>query len=354
VKAAENTMLDRLNAKLERVKIRQKGNRLYLRATLPARTGTGKWSQTDVRTGCPATETGYKAAFGKAQKLESDLILERFNWDDWLGEKEQQLIVPIHRNIETAIQAFGDRHWESNPRTKDKEKYYHNDYGIAFNQLPLDEPLTVEVLRKTLIKSEPDTRARQRNHNAYTALAKFAGLELPADWKKLKGNYKPAPRTIPSDEEILAVWDNLSEGRWRWAYGMMAAYGLRNHELAKIDLSQFPVLRVLPDTKTGERLVYPLHKHWPDRLGLAEFNPPQYSGTSNRNNGDRAIKAFHRLGIEFTPYALRHAYAIRGAKLGVSPAIVAKWLGHSLSVHHNTYNRWISQLDFDKIWDRLE
>jgi integrase len=343
----------RANAKLDRVKIRQKGKYLYLRATLPDKHGGEKWKQADVRTGCPANDKGYKAALAKAQKMESDLIFERFNWDDWLGEKEQGLVVPLRNNIESAIRGFTQRHWEINPKTPAKEKYFYNDYLIAFNQLPLDEPLTVATLRKVLVQTEPDTRARQRNHHAYTCLAKYAGLELPPDWKKLKGNYKPAPRIVPSDEEILAVWENLPDGKWKWAYGIMATYGIRNHELAKLDLTEFPILRILPDTKTGERLAYPLHKHWTDRLGLAEFNPPEFGSSNNSTNGDRANTAFRRMKIPFNPYGLRHSYAVRGARLGISPAIVAKWMGHSLSVHHNSYHRWLDQCDFDAVWNAL-
>ncbi|MBD2653106.1 site-specific integrase [Synechocystis sp. FACHB-383] len=342
------------NARLDRVKIRQKNNRLYLRATLPAKDGGERWKQTDVATGCPASEKGYKAALAKAQKMESDLIFERFNWDDWLGEKEQRLVVPLRKNIETIIKGFADRHWEINPRTAAKEKYFYNDYGIAFNQLPLDEPLTVAVLRTALVQSEPGTRARQRNHHAYTCLAKFAGLELPEDWPKLKGNYKPGERRIPSDQEILEVWDRLPPGKWRWAYGMMAAYGIRNHELARLDLDQFPIISVREDSKTGRRLVYPLHKDWPDRLGLEVFNPPKLDSDVNPVNGHRVNQAFTRNKIPFTPYGLRHAYAIRAARLGISPAIVAKWMGHSLSVHYKTYQRWLDQCDFDKVWEGLE
>lgn len=117
------------NARLDRVKIRQKNNRLYLRATLPAKDGSGKWKQTDVATGCPAGDKGYKAALAKAQKMESDLIFDRFNWDDWLKEKEQRLVVPLRNNFETAVAKHQEWYWESRKKTKTKEEGYQVTFG---------------------------------------------------------------------------------------------------------------------------------------------------------------------------------------------------------------------------------
>jgi len=344
-------MLDRLNAKLERVKIRQKGSRLYLRATLPPKSGEGKWCQTDVRTGCPATDDGYKAAYGKAQKLESDLIFERFSWADW-GETPEKTI--LANNCENWAIAFEKAFWESRARTANREVTYYRDYGVALSQLPLDEPLTAATLKKQLLKTEPGTRVRERNWNAYNALARFADIELPKDWRLLKGNYQPPPRRIPSDDEILATWDRLPPGKWKWAFGMIAAFGLRNHEIVRLDLSEFPTLAIMRDSKTRDRLVYPLHKDWPDRLNLHQFNPPELTSEVNSINGHRVCVAFRRNKIDFTAYALRDAYAIRSAKLGISPAIASKWMGHSLTVHYKSYLRHIEQLDFDAVWEGLK
>ena len=340
----------KLNAKLDKVKIRQKGNRLYLRATLPPKNGDGAWKQHEIKTGCPATDQGIKAAFGKAQRLESDLIFDRFDWVDWITQTE----ISVKSNCETAITEFEKAFWESRKQTESRKITYYRDYGVALQQLPLDEPLTGETLKKQLLKSEVDTRSRERNWNAYSALARFAEIELPKDWKKLKGNYQPPPRRIPTESEILETWDGLPVGKWRWAFGMFAAYGLRNHELARLDLSQFPVVGVLRETKTRDRLVYPLHKDWVDRLELQNFNPPEFSSEINSLNGHRVCKAFTRNKIPFTAYCLRDAYAIRAAKLGISPAIAAKWLGHSLDVHYKNYLRHIDQLDFDAVWEGLE
>ena len=71
-----------VNLRLTLCKVKQQGNRLYIRATLPTKDGTNKKSQL-LKTGTIATPEGLHIAEGKAKKLESDLMLERFNWSDW-------------------------------------------------------------------------------------------------------------------------------------------------------------------------------------------------------------------------------------------------------------------------------
>ncbi|MCC5622699.1 hypothetical protein [Nostoc sp. CHAB 5715] len=54
-------------------------------------------------------------------------------------------------------------------------------------------------------------------------------------------------------------------------------------------------------------------------------------------------RTFDRRNAPFNPYDLRHAYAIRGSvRYKVPVATMAGWMGHSPTVHWNTYNKWIS------------
>ncbi|MEY2983795.1 MAG: hypothetical protein RLZZ568_412 [Cyanobacteriota bacterium] len=57
--------------------------------------------------------------------------------------------------------------------------------------------------------------------------------------------------------------------------------------------------------------------------------------------------------MPFSADALRDAYAIRAAKLGISPVIAAKWMGQFISVHYKNYLRHIEQIDFDAVWQGL-
>ena len=331
------------NERLSRVKIRQRGQRLYLRATVPGR--DGKRRQHEFATGCPATEHGLKLALAKAQTLEADLLLERFTWGNW-EEKDEQ-------SIEQKIAEFEQAYWQSRERTPARADQFKRDCLDFLKYLPPDEPLTSEVLMRVLFRFEPQTRARKFAHQSYSRLAKFHGLELPSAWGELKGSYKPGTtRKIPSDEEIITTWQRL-KGPWQWAYGVMASYGIRNHEIAHVNLADYPVLTVGDKTKTGSRLVYPLHKDWPDLFNLQDERRPGIRVEINRDIGNQVGHAFRQHKAGHTPYSLRDAYAIRGTVLGISPAVMAKWLGHSLDTHYRHYLRWIDKTDFENVWNGL-
>jgi hypothetical protein len=357
------TMTDpiaRANEKLDRVKIRQKGKYLYLRATLPDKQGGEKWKQTDVRTGCPANDKGYKAALAKAQRMESDLIFERFNWDDWQSTPAPRIesapvlvVVPAKENIETAIARFEKNFWDTHPRTPGREEYYRWSYARPFSVLPLDQRLTADVLKQKLVAATaPDTRIREAWHMAYSALGKFCGITFTYDWRKLRGKYKPGLRYIPTDNEVIDAWIVIQSGPCKWLYGMIATYGLRPHELAGITYD-WPRVHVARTTKTQERVVYPLHPDWVELFKLTSPQPIEMRSPINSNNGRLVGQLFRRHYVPYTRQVLRDAYAIRGARLGISPAIMAKWLGHSLKVHYDNYLRHLDQIDFDGVWENL-
>ena len=68
---------------------------------------------------------------------------------------------------------------------------------------------------------------------------------------------------------------------------MLAAYGLRPHEIFKLDCSELNSepgwLRVLPDTKTAERLVLPLQGRWREQWQLWDVKLPNIQ-TAGKNS----------------------------------------------------------------------
>ncbi|MBP0016051.1 MAG: hypothetical protein J7647_00665 [Cyanobacteria bacterium SBLK] len=77
--------LDRVNEGLDKVKVRKKSDRLYLRAVLPPKAGSGKWQRQEIAVGVKANLTGLNKAKAKAKKLDSDLFLNQFDWGEWLN-----------------------------------------------------------------------------------------------------------------------------------------------------------------------------------------------------------------------------------------------------------------------------
>jgi integrase len=173
---------------------------------------------------------------------------------------------------------------------------------------------------------------------AVTALAKFADYEV--NFKSLAGTYSPrrvAPRDLPDDQAIAAWFHQLPAGCWQWAYGVLATYGLRNHELFHLDFSKFPVLLV-QEGKTGSRRVYPIYPEWATQWELENVNLPQCTGKTNSDLGNRVTHAFKRLDIPFRPYDLRHAWAVRSLEFGLDVSLAAAQMGHSVQVHTDLYH----------------
>ncbi|NJL21202.1 MAG: hypothetical protein HC895_10880 [Leptolyngbyaceae cyanobacterium SM1_3_5] len=115
--------------------------------------------------------------------------------------------------------------------------------------------------------------------------------------------------------------------------------------------SEILVARVT-DGKTGAREVYPFYPEWVDRWQLWNKELPNLTARINQDYGERVARAFKRAGVPFAPYNLRHAYAIRISVVFKLPvAVAAAFMGHSPTVHWQTYNRWISQELHQRVYD---
>lgn len=77
-------LIEKANAGLDRVKIIRRDRKLALRGSFPRKPGEGRGNrQRLISLGVFANLDGVKVAINRAQQLESDLNLERFDWADW-------------------------------------------------------------------------------------------------------------------------------------------------------------------------------------------------------------------------------------------------------------------------------
>ncbi|BAS54263.1 integrase family protein [Leptolyngbya boryana NIES-2135] len=350
-------LLDQINARLKAgkigVTIRQKGDRLYLRGTFPPKSGETEWKQRDISLGIYANPAGYKRAEIEARKAGAQLADKAFNWLDWIDSPKSQ-----SDTVSKWIEQFEADYFSKRKRTPKSETTWQTEYAQVFRQLPLNEPLTPELLRSHILKTEPDSRNRQRYCMVLGALAKLASVDL--DVKSLRGNYsakKLTPRDLPSDIEISQWRDRISNEQWQFAFGLMACYGLRNHELFHIDLEKLrdgPVLHLIEDThgggKTGARRVWALYPEWWDKWRLWDVSLlPQVTGRNNRELGHRVTQAFKRYGFR-NPYNLRHCWAVRSIDF-LPVELAAVQMGHSYQIHCNTYHHWISDEVHQRAYD---
>lgn len=368
---------------LDKVKIKLKltsANSIGLQGTFPCKPGdVGKngssRKQYTLSLGFVATDVGVKAAIAKARELDLLLVTKQFQWTpQLLGKQAQKLILPAQEKkvklIAELIAQYEQEFWKTHVKNRQGIRTWETHYLRHLKKLPLDRPLSTESLEIALQKTKPHTVSRFYLVWQLRKFCKFCGF----DGLKIINSYAtplPAPsvRKIPSDDEILqgftkigaplsqyASKENLTlPAQWQWAYGMLATYGLRPHELFAVDLQAFTdaantfhLVTLNPSltagTKTGERNcgIPPLHPHWVDLFDLKNVKVLALGGKLSNKTAKLYIK-FRTSGIGFRPYDLRHAYAVRGHRLQIPIKTMADYMGHSVQEHTKTYQRWMSE-----------
>jgi len=228
--------------------------------------------------------------------------------------------------------------------------------------LPLTTAPPPWLLEQVLESYPSASRGRQQCGTSLAALASQLGIALPADWSERAGGYGlhvAQFRQLPNDQEILRWSERIPNPGWRLAYGLMATYGLRNHEIFFSDLSALAsrgdrVIRVLPTSKTGEHQIWPFQPEWVDAFELPRLAdskgllPPvrtDLGRTTLQQVGRRVAEQFRRYELPLTPYDLRHAWAVRTIHLGLPDTVAARMMGHSVAIHTRTYHHWITRRD---------
>jgi integrase len=318
---------------------------------------TGRKRQQELRTGAPATIAGLRAAKIKADTLSSELILGTFKWENWLSPE----LVASGDSCREWIEKLTADHWNRVKRTKSRERSFREDYLNPYSKLPPNAILSEDLLRETLVRETSPGEGKTRNRYclAYTRLARFAGLGI--DFNKYRIRYEPGERYLPEDREIEETIDRVKNPAWRWIAGIMAAYGLRPHELFHLDLSGMdgepPILRVLSSTKTRERTVLPCPAEWVDRWNLKEKHWPDFTVSpethDNKDLGARITPGLKRNGILWTGYAFRDCYVIRLEKAGWPPNLAEKMGGHSRETRKKSYLRHVNDRDLIDVFRRL-
>jgi integrase len=359
-----------------------RGGRLGLRGPLPDRLGGGQAQVQRLSLGLTASPTGLTIALERLAKLRQELASGRFQWHEW--KRDSTIAVgggatgggsiagglafrPLAEQLEAFEVAF-----RNDPKRRRRPAGSRSTWAAAYrpylrrlaahaaDQHPgrLDGDLLVEVLESYELSS----RSRQQCGVALAALARHLQLELPDDWRDRAAGYGlhlTRFRPLPTDSQILELVLQIPNPRWRLAYGLMATYGLRNHEVFFCDRSALApgadrVLRVLPTSKTGEHQVWPFQPEWIDHFDLERLGTDPHAlpivnldlrRTTLQQVGRRVAEQFRRYGLPITPYDLRHAWAVRTIHIGLPDTVAARMMGHSVAIHTRTYHHWITRRD---------
>lgn len=347
------------------LQVERRGQKLSLRGTLPPRPDSCRLRpfQQRISLDLSATAAGLKKAEEQAKVIAGLLITDSFDWRHYLpvagGGRlhEMDLSAKLQAFERHVLERLSQTQKPASVRTTWEKAYA--PYLKKLKAIAQSSPLSLPELIYAAIQSTPsNSRSRQVCCTAFKALAEFLQLELPIDLKTLWGTYSTSrtqSRDLPTDEVILQTYAQIPNPAWRFVYGVMAAYGLRNHEVFFCDYSALAsgdpeaMIEVLDTTKTGSHEVWPFPPQWIDRFDLRTvLLPPvntDLSQTTLQRIGQQVTCQFRRYQLPFSPYDLRHAWAVRTIHVGLPDTVSARMMGHSVAIHTRTYHRWLTRRD---------
>ena len=362
------TANEELAAQGSRLRIEQRGQKLGLRGTLPCRDDRARQSVQRISLGLNADPKGFEEASQTARMVQRQLERGTFKWEDWRSQVIRPTASVAALAPESAIERFQQAFFADPRRRRSpagSKTTWTGAYQPYLRRLQAHaghRTIDANLLLKTLQSYDDGSRSRQQCATALAALARHLELVLPEGWRQEAGGYglhRAQFRQLPTDRQILEAALLIPNPRWRLAYGLMATYGLRNHEVFFCDGHSLAdgsdhVLRILPTTKTGEHQSWPFHPEWVERFGLLELaeNPKalpmvttDLKHTTLQQVGRRVSEQFRRYELPITPYDLRHAWAIRTIHIGLPDTVAARMMGHSVAIHTRTYHHWITRRD---------
>jgi len=385
LKTKLDTELKAVNTRLKAarvcVSVRQSGNCLQLRSTLPIKPGdidkNGKETkQYDISLGIPFNFDGLITAEEEAYELGKLIARKQFQWTDkYLGKTK---VKANTKTIGELIRDFERNYFQTRKRTLRSENSFSSYLYIARKHLPEDK-LAINANFIEAVKScSSSDSVKNELIKVIRVLCKCSEIEVPELHNLKIPSIAKRKRDIPTDLEIEQEYlkfesyalkrpsklefreDRHNWKLWRWVYGMLAAYGLRPLEIfVNPDLNWWlspentmNTWRVNEECKTGEREVLPLYPHWVESFILKgdrqamELLKMKIANkvTSKQINAARhgTDRWFRFVGIAFQPYDLRHAWAIRAHLMGIPIKAAADNLGHSVNMHTSIYQKWFS------------
>jgi len=231
--------------------------------------------------------------------------------------------------------------------------------------------------------SQPGCRGRQLQVQQTAAILRW-GVDtgrLPAEWAPpldlspyVGRKREAAAVTTPlAVGEILALVETIPDSKWRYAFQLLSAYGLRPEELQHLELRGGRLWCTYSKVSSrGRTEPRPLRLLPCDRWA-AEWNleanyqadrlPPMKPGLGadamglymrRRELWTELRQRYEAEGEKLVLYSCRHAYAHRAHTLCtmLPTKFVAAAMGHSLETHLAAYSRWIGNDEVDAAFER--
>ena len=362
-----NNFNDKFATKGSKLRIEKRGDKLNIRGSLPSKKNNNNFTVQRISLGLKADSAGLEEAKKKLQLITLQLDLNQFNWINWVKnpdkeeiENELKFLTKINEFEDFFFSETKNEYLTSTRKTTWKSSYKPYLKRIISIYDKSDSENLNNIFMTTLKSYKEGSRSRKQCATSLSVLAKFLDHTLPENWNLMAKGYglkKASFRDLPSDEKIEELWEEIPNNSWKYVFALMATYGLRNHEVFFCDLSSLTnngdkIVRVLPTTKTGEHQVWPFHPKWIDRFELYKLGQDpellpninrDFRKTTLQNIGKKITDQFKRYSLRIKPYDLRHAWAVRTIFYDLPDTVAARMMGHSVSLHTQTYHHWITK-----------
>lgn len=309
--------------------------RLYLLAKVPRRDGAPGVTQTRIALKLDDTPINRRTAQKQLVTLERQLATGTFEWNYWLDDSDggitwREAISRLYRK-KVVLGRTSENTWTIN-------------YMGRLRQIPAASLCTSGSIAKALERYPRETCSYKELYYLLQHIAKLVHVPFP---EVPLPTYREAQLvSVPTDDEVVE-WIRLAEDCPAWYFGMMAAYGLRPHEIEGSQIIDRDYLQVPEATKTGFRTVVPLHREWVDLFDLKKRRIRPILGSRSERNDQVSkwlSKELKKLQLPWRAYSLRHAYAARLWRVGGSNLDIytaARLMGHSPHQHTKTYRAHI-------------
>ena len=364
-----NNFNDKFAIQGSKLRIEKRGDNLNIRGSLPSKKNKNNFTVQRISLGLKANIDGLEEAKKKLQLVNLQLELNQFNWINWVKNSDKQeikdefnFLAKVNDFEEFFFKEHKNEYLTSTRKTTWTSSYKPYMKRIISIYKESNTKNLDNIFIKTLKSYQKGSRSRKQCATSLSVLAKYLEHKLPEDWKLMGRGYglnKASFRDLPTDDVIEKLWDKIPNKSWKYVFGLMATYGLRNHEVFFCDLSSLTncgdkIIRVLPTTKTGEHQVWPFHPKWIDKFELYNLGKdpsllPNITRdlrvTTLQKIGKKITDQFKCYSLKIKPYDLRHAWAVRTILYDLPDTVAARMMGHSVSLHTQTYHHWITKRD---------
>lgn len=214
------------------------------------------------------------------------------------------------------IDEFEQAYFAKRGRTPQTETTF-KDYLKVLKHLPQSKVPTEATIKQLILTTRANSKTRVRYCTVLKSFSRFALITLNFDPSSLRGNYKPQQvkaSSLPTDDQLLLIYEVIDRYKWSGVYMLIACYGLKNHQVFKIDWDDFKregnyTLKIIESDRVITKQPCPVD--WVDKYQLKQVQLPNVTGKTNSDLGHRVSEAFSNLLIPWSPQILRYCYLNR-------------------------------------------